>query len=851
MSLPLTKLLFILTTIFAIGEISAQRKSETVEDKAIAQLKYLNAHPQKVSLDRTKILDYFKKECTMIVHFPFTSTDAKRGTTIHLDSLLSPHKTLIDQFIEKYRKTRIDDIPELKNEPYHAIYIRIKEMSRVSFDKRDKLAFQEIFATINKLPSSKQKVILQLQFGLLNIRNQSYYGDVTASCEQAEVYAGQIANLYERAQAYSYIGTFASGQQINDFAIRMFYLANECFENCAKDRKVKLSEQGNVLKKIGYIFVQTDLEQAQKKRLFYFANSFEKFRSAGNIKESALAAVALVSFNSHYWGMFGQYSDDKYSKDLYDRQLEALKIWFTILSNREENRQDFELDNESLYFALYSVAVNVSESDPIIGLLYHLRSLDFAARGLNTSVLFGALQNISFAYSKVRYDYFALKYADLQLYVAEKLNDQFQIKNALLHKAQIFYEIKMYDSAELYVNHIIFDPNLSINFYPTFANQLIEMAVGIKFMCLDALKLHADSARIYQQAYATYQVTHLEDLVNLIEIESKSVDEWLNRSNKRVLKVKDQLLTSTEQNLKLLRRDNYLLDSISSITLAFERKSTKQAKQQVKLEQDRRKADSLSSARQKELDAQTINLKESQNMIISVVLILVVLAAITFFVIRNKITKANIIKHKAEVNRVNELARNKVHNIENDYSEIGNFLADNQFEQLKIYNASYEGFLAVFLENWKKELVSLKDELVATERYLAVKAVLRSSINFKLDNNIAEPEKVLFIQSVFDTLLDNSVRHGFKGKEGELKFSISIRREDSFLRCQVIDNGIPPEDDADYLADEDSGLNILKSRIVNFYITRGVKLPPEFLEIKSLPYKDGTIVKIQIPYAEI
>ena len=181
---------------------------------------------------------------------------------------------------------------------------------------------------------------------------------------------------------------------------------------------------------------------------------------------------------------------------------------------------------------------------------------------------------------------------------------------------------------------------------------------------------------------------------------------------------------------------------------------------------------------------------------------------------------------------------------------IGNLLRENKIEKLKEYNKYYSSYLASFFDNWKKGKITLEDELKAFNRYANANKILIPQLTVSINSSIKNPEKVLFLQSVFDTLLDNSITHGFKDMESNFHFSIDIASGGNILTCVVVDNGIPPEDNNAYLATKNSGLSILRKRIQNSYSILKPWTHKGAFNIRTIPGNKGTIIKLVFPYEE-
>ena len=758
----------------------------------------------------------------------------KERRAVHIDSLLPIHKGYIDDFIYRsysYRSYSNNNKEnyEFTTPPLKSIYAKLQPFWDLNYRYRNENRLPEIKNLITNLPNSKEKVSLFIQYGHLTITNETDRFNVADFCSNAETYAKKITNLYDRGMAYRYIGEFAAHYQISDSAIRLYYLARESIENCKIDLKRKYYEQGTLCDRLSNVFDQVHLQQASEKAEFYSLNASQYFEKSGQTNQAEMYDMFTISSNAYLWANFGSYHDN-------DQDLEILRDWYNSF------RGNTQFDDYTNYLGLFSIGSYLYGTNGNIALRYYLESFYYATRGTYTTDITAVFENIISLYTFLGKNKLAIGYSDLQLYLAKGMNNNFEIYQALLRKGYTFYGLNNYDSALVYANRILFDTNLNKIFYPLFSNQLLEKASKLKYQTLDLYKhINNDSARIYENKYTEYQTEHLKNLVDLVDIELKSINDWLTRSKDKVItsekELKEAALSDEKFALEKANRDSLeRKKSDSIVTLTNTLRKTEKADAEI----------ALNTEKLIRIKNEEIAKKEMLYYITGSFVLFII--SVWYFRQRNKNRSNKLI---AEYNRVNELAKNKIHNIENDYSEIGNLLEDNEVNKLKRYVSNYEAFLAIFLENWKKEKVTLEDELEATKRYFTAKAILEERLVLKIENSVEEPQTVKYIQSVFDTLLDNSVRHGFENKAGTLQFTIIINKVNSVLECIVTDNGIPPEKKEYYLAGKESGLNILKKRILGFYAEQKIKVKKDFFEIDLLPDSGGTIVNIKLPYAKI
>jgi two-component system sensor histidine kinase LytS len=91
--------------------------------------------------------------------------------------------------------------------------------------------------------------------------------------------------------------------------------------------------------------------------------------------------------------------------------------------------------------------------------------------------------------------------------------------------------------------------------------------------------------------------------------------------------------------------------------------------------------------------------------------------------------------------------------------------------------------------------ISLAQELAQLQRYLALQ---RLGLDDKLQDSFAVAEELLTLQVLpgcLLTLVENALKHGFKGRPAPYQLAVSAHAEDALLLLQVTDNGrgITPE----------------------------------------------------------
>lgn len=567
----------------------------------------------------------------------------------------------------------------------------------------------------------------------------------------------------------------------------MYYTAKKHFYHCTKDSITKYIEQGYLDEKIANIFHQRNYRANRTKHLSYEASAISYYMAA---KDTQRAGIAIMQTIAAWTYLRYDLSGDTALEPTFEIYfLRFLGEWYRNYRAQDSIMSQSEEDS----WGLYSIATILrAEKKFDTSLNYYIEALMNVLDISALKHLQGSIINVSFAYALLGNKTLSNKYLDLNQSIAKKTNSGSDIFWNILNKSYNYYYLKEFDSALILANRIQFDTSLRTVLPHTFYNQLIGYVYGIKYKLLDSLRL--DSARLYQSYSQNNLNSYLEEYSRLLQIEAKESQDWLSD-------IKDE--------------DKNISDALNNGIIAGQKEKNR-------------------------------NDRAIRNYIIGGLGALLLLAFIFFYWKRKYDRK----RAKSEYDRVNELAKNKIHNFKSDITDIDNLAKKGDLDLLNAYMEAYKSFLKIFLSNWSKDKVSLREEFIELESYYNVKRVKKNIEYFK-QIKLSDENEILFLQSVFDTLLDNSVKHGFKNRQTGCKFAISLHIENESLICEYTDNGAPPTNNDRYLEREDSGLNTLKKRIELFYNSVTKKPKSDFFLVEALPENKGTFVKLILPHEKI
>lgn len=779
----------------------------------------LNKSILKADTNISNNLDYFIQESNSFKRFNINKNG--KSFDIERDNLFPYLKEMVTDNINHGKFEKNNDPIWIKNSASLSVYRKMKllEMNSKKRDTTKNRLFQKY---INSLPPSIEKAILTYQIdAILDMQDSPYSFQVF---EKVNKIAENISDLSERSHVYQYLGDLQSDDQEYAIAISNYFLARECISNSGISNKQKEDAEGFYCEKIAWIFSNYKTRESQDKMYSYYSEATEHYKKSKNSKD----LLRVLTY------MFSNYSllNNSYFETLPDvrirfrKALSAtlifLKPW---LSGLDKNQ--FKDEISSYYFFSIIANVFVLENKPSNALQFYLRALISSQTGNDLRNVSAALQSIGYIYGKIGNSTLATNYSDLAISINSKQGDAFYY-DSYLERAEIQGMLKNYSSALKSLNNVLYDTSIRYKLLPAYVRQILKRASWDKFLILDSLGL--DSAYIYKDYYNGYLLQEIDFFSSIVNSELYSINSWLERSKNRE-REQNEIIKSTLIKEKKLSDSLRLKDSLLSIIqLSKEKQETENQKETVQKEKE------------KALQQAKVN-KEQRLFYFSIISALICLAVIFFLVVRNRNLNR---RRKVEIQNIqlNELAKSKIHNLRSDITDIDILVRSNS-PLATVYMEAYKKFLKIFLHNWGEEKITLKGELDELRSYHTVKSVLKKiDLIEKID--IKNPDEIYFIQSVFDTLLDNSVKHGFSTKSDNCIFTIHIYKDEDYLICEITDNGIPTP----FIVREKSGLNILKKRVLDFYETMSRKCPPDYFCINSLPDNIGTYVKLILPYAK-
>lgn len=132
------------------------------------------------------------------------------------------------------------------------------------------------------------------------------------------------------------------------------------------------------------------------------------------------------------------------------------------------------------------------------------------------------------------------------------------------------------------------------------------------------------------------------------------------------------------------------------------------------------------------------------------------------------------------------------HFISNTIDSINTFIENNEKDKASEYLLLFHRLIRRVLENSFQKLVPLESELGVLQWYFELEKLRYKENNLVLKVDIdveIDPKNILIPPLVFQTLVENSIKHGFKKSQGGI-IILSVKDNQGILECAVEDNGM-------------------------------------------------------------
>lgn len=191
----------------------------------------------------------------------------------------------------------------------------------------------------------------------------------------------------------------------------------------------------------------------------------------------------------------------------------------------------------------------------------------------------------------------------------------------------------------------------------------------------------------------------------------------------------------------------------------------------------------------------------------------------------------------------------------NTLSSIQHYITINDTEPALRYLSKFAKLMRRIIENSKKAVISLKDEIDALELYLQLESLRfkdKFDYQIKVDKSV-DPNYDMIPSMLIQPYVENAILHGLTRKEKDGLLTITLEREDNLILCQIEDNGIGRAASAEInkarvKTHKSRGLSITQERLKILNTANNSPLSVEIIDLADEQGNaSGTRVKIFIP----
>jgi len=230
-------------------------------------------------------------------------------------------------------------------------------------------------------------------------------------------------------------------------------------------------------------------------------------------------------------------------------------------------------------------------------------------------------------------------------------------------------------------------------------------------------------------------------------------------------------------------------------------------------------------------------------LITAIILLAIILYFLKYF-IQTKNNKLRLQKRIAELRLKGLQSQLNPHFLFNCLTAISGLVKTAEYTKAENTLQNFAKLMRKILMYSDQELISLADELELTELYLTIEKLRKDdNFSFKITNEIDTSVKLKVPPMLLQPFLENSVKHGFKKINGNLKGEIVIHCyvQELIAYISIKDNGCGMEQ-AHSILTTSKGLAIQKERFEQYHKLNECKI---YYELKST-LGEGTEVVISI-----
>lgn len=252
----------------------------------------------------------------------------------------------------------------------------------------------------------------------------------------------------------------------------------------------------------------------------------------------------------------------------------------------------------------------------------------------------------------------------------------------------------------------------------------------------------------------------------------------------------------------------------------------------------------------RENEVKEARLQAQQTAIWSGSILVIIVAGITFFMVKQRRRRQLIRQSELE----QKLLRSQMnpHFIFNSLGAIQHFMMKNDGRVAAFYLSSFSSLMRSILKNSREELITLEEEIQTLQNYLNLHQLrLGEKLSFSISaSDDLEAGWVKIPPMLVQPFVENAIHHGIEKMEGNGRVSIDFKKTGDQLQITVEDNGGGIDTLSETTKKEhiSYALQIFRERVDNLKRASGIEISHRIENRNSGPdQQKGTLVTVVLP----
>ncbi len=645
----------------------------------------------------------------------------------------------------------------------------------------------------------------------------------------------------------SSIDVKAQNQEIDSLLLKLESI-DEQGKSQIYNRLAKIDSRNKPQKKIDYateaLKIAREFNQKEEEfhALMQIATGYAYQGNNSKALEYDLAAlkIALELNNNKY--LSNVYSNLGYDYNYLGNYEKSLEYNLKSLDIKNRMLESGELKNRKSLTQSYN---NIGSTYSFLkqykkALEYHQKALEIRKELSDSTGIARSLHNIGTTYEKQKEFSKASIYYEEALAIRKKLKSKREIAETLNNLGIVQKATGNQEEALRYFNEALQIFN-EIN-YKGGAAPTTNNIAGIYLVQEKADKAYPYLQKGIELANETGQKETLSEIyTNLVDYYTLKGDyKKAFETQEKFLIIKDTLYS------------NDLVEKVSEM--------------QVKYETEKKEKEIEILARDKEI--QTLKIKKQSvqlYVLLGFIFLVMVISILVFGRIKLKQQQVRTELEKKNLETEQRLLRSQMnpHFIFNSMNSIQSYISGNDSFTAMTYLSKFARLMRNILDNSRKSLISLSDEIGTLELYLELEKIRFSKkFDFRLSVDPGLPTETVYIPPMLiQPFIENAIKHGLRNKPGNGLLEIEFRQNHKLLTCTVKDNGIGREKAMELNKEKNSmpdgrqeshqslGMQVTRERLEALSKEKRIDINFEITDLKDNNGKaEGTQVIIQMPF---